>query len=222
MLEQQSLFVSIGMSEEASKVRTSLQLNGLVSDMSAFKVQREATYTPSVSTHSTAHVSALHCVWLSACCRLLTPNASWRTLCGGIRRATGFLYVQRHAVSDVRCCSYHNPREPLRVGLLWVQQGDGVSYGLSTRMQDVNNVWHKAWAASTATPADHQRPLFDSTAEAEKASVVVCRGGVLLLTTARVSLPSPVSIPFNICLSTEALTRVRVGVCDRFLQIWRA
>ena len=38
MLEQQSLFLSIGDSAESSLIRQSLQLSSLMSDMSAFKV----------------------------------------------------------------------------------------------------------------------------------------------------------------------------------------
>lgn len=42
-------------------------------------------------------------------------------------------------------------------------------YELSGRMRDPDNLWHRIWRESLPVPARRQRPLFDATAEVERA-----------------------------------------------------
>ncbi|KAI9497368.1 Rab3 GTPase-activating protein catalytic subunit-domain-containing protein [Zychaea mexicana] len=61
---------------------------------------------------------------------------------------------------------WHSPRD-------WIQpkeeQEDGHGGRLSARMADSSNIWQDLWKCSTRTPANRQKPLFDVTAEGEKA-----------------------------------------------------
>ncbi|KAG2227735.1 hypothetical protein INT45_004777 [Circinella minor] len=60
---------------------------------------------------------------------------------------------------------WHSPRD-------WVQpkdEQDGSLGCLSARMADSSNIWQELWKCSTRTPASRQKPLFDVTAEGEKA-----------------------------------------------------
>jgi hypothetical protein len=55
---------------------------------------------------------------------------------------------------------WHSPKD-------WIDDEDGER--LSARMAESSNIWHELWKSSKRIPCERQRPLFNTSAEAEKA-----------------------------------------------------
>ncbi|KAI9472023.1 MAG: Rab3 GTPase-activating protein catalytic subunit-domain-containing protein [Benjaminiella poitrasii] len=56
---------------------------------------------------------------------------------------------------------WHSPRD-------WIEDGEEEGH-LSTRMSESNNIWQELWKCSKRIPCSRQKPLFNTTMEAEKA-----------------------------------------------------
>ncbi|KAI8140933.1 Rab3 GTPase-activating protein catalytic subunit-domain-containing protein [Fennellomyces sp. T-0311] len=82
-----------------------------------------------------------------------------------------------HLYSDMQAFKAANPHATLEDFVRWHSPRDWIEtkddqgqHGrLSARMADSNNIWQELWKCSTRTPVSRQKPLFDVTAEGEKA-----------------------------------------------------
>lgn len=57
---------------------------------------------------------------------------------------------------------WHSPRD-------WITDKEGEGGQLSTRMSEPSNIWQELWKWSKRIPCARQKPLFNTTVEAEKA-----------------------------------------------------